>query len=139
MIVWLFVSNRFLIPINDSMIIKYQSFLPDYAVFLCHFYNDTELGLLFHRSTIHFDHYHHHYDYYQWPNDQILNIHKWQWFQSTNHIQRMVWNRICSIVIANWLLRIIKKIGFDSGTMEWFEWIDICWWSFTFVNPLINR
>ena len=26
---------------------KYQSFLPDYAVFLFHFYNDSELGLLF--------------------------------------------------------------------------------------------
>ena len=26
---------------------KYQSCLPDYAVYLCHFYNDTELGLLF--------------------------------------------------------------------------------------------
>ena len=51
----------------------------------------------------------------------------------------MVWIRICSILIANWLLRIIKKIGFDSDTLERIEWIDICWSLFTFVNPLFNR
>ena len=137
LVVCLFVSNRFLILIHDSIIIKI-SILPAWLwCFLCHFYNDIELGLLYRsinhsfRSCCH--------GYYQWPNDHILNIHKWQWFQSTNHTQMMVWTRICSILIANWLLRIIKKIGFDSDTMEWFEWIDICWWLFTFVNPLINR
>ena len=135
MIVCLFQTDSW----SQCMILwlwKYQSFLPDYAVFLCHFYNDTELGLLFHRSAIHFDHHH---CYYQWPNDHILNIHKWQWFQSTNHYQMMVWSMICSILIANWLLRKIKKIGFDSDTMEWIKWIDICRWLFPFVNPLIIR
>ena len=137
MFVCLFVSNRFFIPIHDSMIIKISTLSAWLWCFLCYFYNDTELGLLFHRSTIHFDHHHH--CYYQWPIDHILNIHKWSWFQSTNHYQMVVWTRICSILIANWLLRIIKKIGFDSDTTKWFEWIDICWWLFTFVNPLFNR
>ena len=131
----LFVSNRFLIPIHNSMINKITVLSAWLRCFLLHFYNDTELGLLFHRSAIHFDHH----CYYQWPNDHILNNHKWQWFQSTNHTQMTVWIRICSLLIANWLLRIIKKIGFDSDTMEWFKWIDICWWLFTFVNPLFNR
>ena len=44
---WLFVSNRFLITIHDSIIIKI-SILPDYYdVLLYHFNNDTELWLLF--------------------------------------------------------------------------------------------
>ena len=49
---WVFVclfvfSNRFLIPMHDSMIIKI-SILPAWlCCFLCHFYNNTELGLLF--------------------------------------------------------------------------------------------
>ena len=94
----LFVWNRFLITIHDSIIIKI-SILPDYYdVLLYHFNNDTELWLLFqsiNQSIIVFDHhYHYHYYYYQWPNDHILNIHKW-WIQSTNNnnnnIQMMVW------------------------------------------------
>ena len=47
MLVCLFVSNRFLIPMHDSIIIKI-SILPAWLrCFLCHFCNDTELGLLF--------------------------------------------------------------------------------------------
>ena len=43
----LFVSNRFLITIHDSIIIKI-SILPDYYdVLLYHFNNDTQLWLLF--------------------------------------------------------------------------------------------
>ena len=125
--------SQFMIPLLS----KYQSFLPDHAVFFAIIAMILNYDCCFNQSTIHFDHHCH--DYYQWPNDHILNNHKWQWFQSTNHTQMMVWTRICSILIADWLLRIIKKIGFDSGTMEWFEWIDICWCLFTFVNPLINR
>ena len=96
LIVCLFVWNRFLITIHDSIIIKI-SILPDYYdVLLYHFNNDTELWLLFqsiNQSIIVFDYYHYHH-YYQWPNDHILNIHKW-WIQSTNNnnnnIQMMVW------------------------------------------------
>ena len=44
---WLFVSNRFLIPIHDSMIIRISILPSQLCCFLCHFYNDTELGLLF--------------------------------------------------------------------------------------------
>ena len=126
----LFVSNRFLIPMHDSMIIKNQSCLPDYVVFHFHFCNDTNKDWCFYQSSIHFD-YNYAY-YYQWPIDHLLSIHKWWWLQSTNHNQIMVWiglNQDCSILIANWLLRTVKKIGFDSDTMEWFEWIDI-WWLF---------
>ena len=134
----LFVSNRFLILMHDSMIIKI-SILPAWLwcfplPFLQWYW--TRIDMSINQPAIHFDH---HYCYYQWPIDHILNIHKWQWFQSTNNTQMMVWTRICLILIAHWLLRIIKKIGFDSGTMEWIKWIDICWSLFTFVNPLINR
>ena len=47
MIVWLFVSNWFFIPIHDSVFIKISILSAWLWCFLFHFYNDTELGLLF--------------------------------------------------------------------------------------------
>ena len=125
----LLVSNRFLIPIHDSIIIKISILSAWLYCFLCQFCNDTNKDCCFNQSTIHFNN---HYAYYQWSIDHLLNIHKWWWLQSTNHNQIMAWialNEDCLIMIVNWLLRTVKKIGFDSDTMEWFEWIDI-WWLF---------
>ena len=127
----LFVSNRFLIPMHDSIIIKISILSAWLCCFLCHFCNDTNKDCCFNQSTIHFENDNNAL-YYQWHIDHLLNIHKWWWLQSTNNNQIMVWiglNEDCSIMITNWLLRIIKKIGFDSDTVEWFEWIDI-WWLF---------
>ena len=40
--------------------------------------------------------------------------------------------------LKNWLLGVIRKIGFDRGTMEWFESIHIRL-LFLFVNTLLNK
>ena len=86
----LLVSNRFLIPMHDSIIIKISvlsawlycfslPFLQWYWIINCCFY----------QSTIHFEN--HYALYCQWHIDHLLSIHKWWWLQSTNHNQIMVW------------------------------------------------
>ena len=85
----LFVSNRFLIPMHDSIIFKI-SVLP---AWLCYFYLpflqwwwiriDVSINQPFiSKITM-----------LIFTNDPtiILNIHKWWWLQSTNHNQIMVW------------------------------------------------
>ena len=60
------------------------------------------------------------------------------WTFTNDNDSNLPRTRICSILIANWLLRIMRKNESHSNTVEWLESIDI--WSLpTFVNPLINR
>ena len=133
----LFVSNWFLIPIHDSIIIKI-SILPVWlCCFLWHFYNDTGIGLLF-QSINHSFRLSLSLSLFSLTQRSHVEHSQMTMIPIYQYNQMMVWTRICSILIGNWLLRIIKKIGFDNDTMEWFESIDI-WWLFTFVNPMFNR
>ena len=120
----LFVSNWFLIPMHDSIIIKISilpawlycfslPFLQWYWIRIVVTINQLFISIIIIVIT----------------NDTLIIYWTFTNDDDCNLLIIMVWiglNQDCSTMIVNWLLRIIiTMIGFDSDTMEWFEWIDI--------------